>query len=252
MFEPATRLARRAVRALGYDIVQYDRDALSIAERYPFTVKDRVPLPDITTVNPVDPLEGIIDAPEFKQTASFFARTPPWSEGFISADGLALLYHATRILRPPNIVEIGTYRGWTTQILARAADLNGRGTVHTVGPYDSWRFSSRLKQWPAGLQARIKFYAINSAGFFQESFIENRHYDLIFIDGNHDYEFALFDIVCAARAITPGGYIILDDAELPGVAEATSDFLAKHASWRDGVKRYCKDDREYVVLRSPA
>jgi hypothetical protein len=55
---------------------------------------------------------------------------------------------------------------------------------------------------------------------------------LAFIDGDHSYEGAHFDLHRTSRRIAPGGVIVLDNSELSGVAYATADFLERYPDWR--------------------
>ena len=47
--------------------------------------------------------------------------------------------------------------------------------------------------------------------------------ELIFIDGNHEYEFALFDLQAAARRLAPEGFVLLDNVSQPGPFFAAVD-----------------------------
>ena len=90
--------------------------------------------------------------------------------------------------------------------------------------------------------------------------------DLVFVDGNHDYEFALFDIQCAARRLTPGGFIFIDDVAQVGPYFAAVDFLERHPDWidcgcapdtRDRTKAFDRSRRnipgtQFKVLRAPS
>jgi len=54
-------------------------------------------------------------------------------------------------------------------------------------------------------------------GFSQNDYIinkakENMSYDIIFIDGCHDYEIVCFDINNYSKMLKSGGYLVLDDA----------------------------------------
>src|SRR6185369_16100487 len=44
--------------------------------------------------------------------------------------------------------------------------------------------------------------------------ITTRSWDMIYIDGNHDYEVVHQDWTTCARSLKPGGIIVLDDAGL--------------------------------------
>ena len=52
-------------------------------------------------------------------------------------------------------------------------------------------------------------------------------FDLIFIDGWHTFDHTLIDLFFANRLLRVGGYLIVDDCHLPGVAKAMS-YVAKY------------------------
>ena len=45
--------------------------------------------------------------------------------------------------------------------------------------------------------------------FFARMVLEGKVFDLLLIDGNHDYEYALFDLQMAARLVRPGGIVVM-------------------------------------------
>jgi hypothetical protein len=57
--------------------------------------------------------------------------------------------------------------------------------------------------------------------------------DLVLVDGNHDFEFALFDLQMSARLLRPGGIVIMDNAEQTGPFKASQHFLANNREWRE-------------------
>jgi predicted O-methyltransferase YrrM len=161
----------------------------------------------------------------------YFCSFEHWKSGLLSAYSLAWLYQLVRAKKPQHIVEIGTFKGWTAQVLAYAAHANGCGTVHTVGPFDEHNFEPLLAQWPDELRCRLQYYPTNSMEFFQTAQVKQLAVDLVLVDGAHEYEFALFDIQCAARALTPGGYIFIDNISQPGPYQAVLDFCARNPRW---------------------
>lgn len=203
-------------------------------------------------INGGDPVEEIAASPLLAHAVRFFDQVPPWSEGLLCAEGLALMYYTVRALRPQTVVEIGTCKGWTAHVLAAALEANDHGEIHTVGPYDSWRFLPLFEQWPEPLRKRTTFYSLNSAHFFQDSFDRGRRFDMILVDGNHDYEFALFDIQCSARALEAGGIIFVDNVEQSDVRCALDDFLAKNPAWVESTSASRSDvlnGRNIAIIR---
>ena len=101
--------------------------------------------------------------------------------------------------------------------------------------------------------------------FFGDMEREHIHPALVFVDGNHDYEFAAFDIACGARTIAPGGFIVIDNVAQPGPFFAARDFLAANPDWRElgsAATSYDRDkafdrarstilETDFMVLRAP-
>jgi hypothetical protein len=79
----------------------------------------------------------------------------------------------------------------------------------------------------------VTFRAENSATYFDRATTENVYYDFVLVDGNHEYEFALFDVMCAARAVRPGGLMVMDNIEQIGPRLAAKTFLERNPDWRD-------------------
>jgi len=191
-----------------------------------------IPFPRIDLAILHDPIPAILAAPEFTDTRRFFSGTLWNSRALQTSTALALHYSLVRNLRPDHVVEIGTYRGGTAEILSRALDANQHGTLHTVSPFETEGFGPIFAQWPEQLRQRTKYYPIDSMAFFMKAAAENIHTGIVFVDGNHDYEFASFDIWSAARRMVPGGFIFIDNVAQFGPYRAAMDFLATNPGWR--------------------
>jgi hypothetical protein len=180
-----------------------------------------------------DPIAAIVNASEFAETKRFFATAPSATRSLLSETAQALLYSIIRNLGPDHVVEIGTYQGGTAETLTRGLQANGHGTLHTVSPFDAERFGPTFAQWPEALRRHAKFYPLNSMAFFMQVPAQHIRPGVVLVDGNHDFEFAAFDIASAARWITPGGFIFVDNISQAGPYRAGLEFLAAHPDWRD-------------------
>lgn len=119
-------------------------------------------------------------------------------------------------------------------MLSRSLEANNHGTLHTVSPFDPGeRFALAFSQWPEALRRRTIFYPIDSMAFFMQMADQRIHPSVVLVDGNHDFEFAAFDIWSAARWITPGGFIFADNIAQAGPYRAATDFLAANPEWQD-------------------
>jgi predicted O-methyltransferase YrrM len=176
-------------------------------------------------------IDQVISSESYQNAFDFFSREPYWQNPLISWQGLALLDALVRQTRPSVVVEIGTFHGRTAHAIARVLEANGHGEIHTVGPFDSHAFLPLFDEWPPDLKKRTRFYPMSSMDFFMEAERLRMRFDLVLVDGNHDYEFALFDIQCAARRMNPRGFIIIDNVSQAGPYYAAVDFLAQWPSW---------------------
>jgi len=198
-----------------------------------------------------------------KHVLRYFKDYP--ARSFISDESRALLYSLIRTLRPEVVVEVGTLFGGTTEVLARALWRNGSGVVHTTDPFGGDRCPAIFAGWPAELQRITHFHPLMSMDFFLELERRGVMIDIALIDGNHDYEFALFDLLMTARRLRPGGIVVLDNVDQSGPFHAARDFLAKNPGWSemgDGIASYQPSkpfdpDRSsvsrttFLMLRSP-
>ncbi len=220
------------------------------------------PVVDMTVGNPVP---AIVAAPAFGQVVAYLKQTSGEQRSLLATEARALLYCLVRNQRPAAVVEIGTFRGGTAQAICQALHANRHGTLRTVGPFDSRAFLPYLRQWPRALAARAEFHPRDSMDFYMWAAKAGLAFDLVLVDGNHDYEFAAFDIQCAARAMRPGGFIVVDNVSQVGPYYAARDFLAANPAWVECAARAAPFDparafdrertavagTDFIILRAP-
>jgi predicted O-methyltransferase YrrM len=224
-----------------------------------------IPSPAIDLATCDDPVSAIMASPEFAQATAFFADNPTAERSLIPPHAQALLYGFVRILRPDHVFEIGSYKGGTTEAICRALFANGKGLAHTVDPFRGDYVAAVLRCWPPELFRHVRLHAMDSMAFYKDMERQGIHPGLVLVDGNHDYEFAAFDIACSARAMAPGGFIFVDNIAQPGPFFAARDFLIANPDWREighaaahydrgkAFDRYRRtiDSTDFMVLRAP-
>ena len=167
----------------------------------------------------------------FKRTTVFYLSYP--ARSLLSHASRAVLHHLIVMRRPRLALEIGTYQAGTSEVMARALWEAGQGHLETIDPYGAERCPPIIAALPTELQQRISFSPVTSALHFDQAMSRGALYDLVFIDGNHEFEFARFDLECAARLMRPGGIIVLDNVSQSGPRLATKLFLESNPDWRD-------------------
>jgi methyltransferase family protein len=223
-----------------------------------------IPWP-LVDLNSDDPIRKIVDTGEFAACTSFFAGVEAAQRALMSPNSQALLFCTARNLKPENVVEIGTYQASTSEAICRALHANGAGLLHTVDPHGANSVPPILDRWPSHLQDHLRFYPVNSMAFYTQAVRSGLRPGIVFVDGDHDYECAAYDIQCAARLMQPGGFIFVDNISQPGPYFAARDFLREHPHWRedgDSMTRYRPElpfDRgratirgtDFCVMRAP-
>jgi hypothetical protein len=202
-----------------------------------------IPAP-IVNMQAEDPVSAIVVDPSFQDTVRWFAQDPTQGRSLLSPDAQALLFALVRNLRPEHAFEIGTFRAGTSEAIARALHANGTGLLHTVDPFGLPHVPAILVKWPRELRRRVRFYPVDSMAFHVRATRRSLVSGLTFIDGNHDYEYALFDLHAAGRSIAPGGFVLVDNISQPGPWLAAQDFSASTAGWSR-----CGGEAEFRPLR---
>ena len=213
-----------------------------------------------------DPVKEILASREFETATQFFKDNPAAERSLVSGQAQALLYCVIRNLRPDHVFEIGSYKAGTTEALCRALHANGRGLLHTVDPFRGDYVAATIAHWPAELQRHVSIHSMSSMDFYMEMERQSVSPGVVFVDGNHDYEFAMFDIGRAAKYMTPGGFIFVDNVAQPGPFFAARDFLSANLGWREiggstggynasrsfDRKRSAIPETDFIVLRAPS
>ena len=116
------------------------------------------------------------------------------------------------------VLEIGTYDGRTALILSQ---LFPSAMITTIDlPPDDPVYGesyevARSKEFVArrndylGRNDRVKFVELNSLGLSHQP--AEPGYDLIWVDGDHDFPVVGMDLANAVRLLRPGGYLMCDE-----------------------------------------
>ena len=220
-------------------------------------------LPTAPTVTP-EVVAALQATDTYARVASYLSTYLPNS--FMFGASRPVLFSLIRLLRPKVVAEVGTLFAGTAELMARALWENGGGILHTTDPYGADRCPAIIETWPRELQEITRYYALGSMDFFLALDRERVTLDMALVDGNHDFEFALFDLQMAARLLRPGGTIIMDNSEQSGPFRAIRTFMEGNPGWSEIGHAVASYDRfkpfdptrasfpgtSFVVLQSPA
>ena len=164
-------------------------------------------------------------------------------------------WRLVREFRPESFLEIGVYRGQVVSLIALLAKLEEiQCDVTGISPFSSAGDSvSRYRKDLDYLEDTLAHFKhhqlpkptlVNAYSTDPEALqvIASRRWDMIYIDGNHDYDVVVKDWEACSNAVKPGGIIVLDDSGLttayqpppfstaghPGPSRLASEIGAKH------------------------
>ncbi|MBI3501806.1 MAG: O-methyltransferase [Bacteroidetes bacterium] len=115
-----------------------------------------------------------------------------------------MLQMFSKMIRPKNILEIGTFTGYSAICLAQG--LQNGGMLHTIDVNEEFKEIIMRYIKEAGLQGKITLHigsAVNILPLLKEEF------DLVFIDADKENYSTYYDLVFPK--VKQGGYIIADN-----------------------------------------
>jgi len=160
-----------------------------------------------------------------------------------------------------NFLEIGVFQGQVLSLVALCAKEQGKvarctgitpldPTGDHSGTHPNLDYAARIGQ----LHTRFNLPKVTIMPGMsydprvQKTAGERGPYDLMLIDGCHDYEVVLDDIQIYAPYVKPGGYLVIDDASndlqipdfmipknwkgVPSVTQAVNETLMKDPAWQ--------------------
>lgn len=126
---------------------------------------------------------------------------PRMLSGHLQGNLLSMLSH---MIKPTQILEIGTFTGYSAVCMAKGLQANG--TLHTIDVNEELEDRVRAFFDEAGLSDKIKFYIGNALKIIPTL---TETFDLVFIDADKKNYSAYYDLVF--DKVKNGGYIIADN-----------------------------------------
>ncbi len=164
---------------------------------------------------------------QYQQHRYYFNNTPRNRRGFGEDAFHVLWYLLLNEIKPRRFLEIGVYRGQVISLAGLWARLSGRDCeIFGISPFtaagDSVSKYSRNISYYEDTLANFAHFDLKPPTLLRglstdpeaHQLIESKIWDLIYIDGNHEYEIARGDLEICSRNLRDGGVIVLDDSAL--------------------------------------
>jgi caffeoyl-CoA O-methyltransferase len=126
---------------------------------------------------------------------------PRMLSGHVQGRALSMFSH---MIKPKNILEIGTFTGYSAICLAEG--LADGGTIDTIDVNEELETLARSYFKNAGISNRVNYMIGNAVEIIPSL---NKIYDLVFIDADKENYAVYYDLIF--DKLTIGGYIIVDN-----------------------------------------
>ncbi|HJN09568.1 MAG TPA: class I SAM-dependent methyltransferase [Pirellulaceae bacterium] len=153
----------------------------------------------------------------------------------INPDCCRALYSTVLTRKPQLVVEIGMAYGVSTLAILSALEANGQGRLISIDPYIGWptgRLVALNQVERAGLAGRHEHRHECSYAALAQLKQEGPPADFVYIDGNHNFDYAFTDFFLSDKLIATGGLIGFNDAGWRSVFRVIR-FLEKYRHYRE-------------------
>jgi len=150
-------------------------------------------------------------------------------------------------------IEVGLGYGISALYICEGLVTNGNSEAShvAVDPYQATRFANCALQFleDAGIRDLVEHHGEESQVMLPRLLSDGRHFDLAFVDGNHQFDGVFIDLVYLGRLIRPGGIVFVDDYQLPSVTKAVS-FFVTNLGWTIEESSSADERHYWAVLRT--
>lgn len=156
----------------------------------------------------------------------------------------AFLTMISQMIRPKNILEIGTYTGYSAICLAQGLAEEGR--LHTIDINEELRDMNDKYWQQAGVADRIVAHTGKAADIIPKLDVA---FDLVFIDADKQGYAHYFDLVLAKMPV--GGFILADNVFYDGEVLLPAEQQSKNAKAIHAFNEKIKSDSRVSQIMVP-
>jgi predicted O-methyltransferase YrrM len=147
---------------------------------------------------------------------------------FMNMQDVIFLYSVVFSKKPKHILEIGHYKGWSTCVMYGAVCDNNHGHIYSVDRTDEIQPAVK-----ALIQSRTTLIHECSSNLLHIPEIENKKFQLVFIDGDHSYDWALLDLHNSVQLADKECCFLVHDIDLDSVNHAVDSFVKSRSDITD-------------------
>jgi predicted O-methyltransferase YrrM len=171
----------------------------------------------------------------------------------------AMWWLLLREFKPKKCLEIGVYRGQVISLWALIGELLAQPiSVHGISPFQPWgdavsAYRDDVDYWQDTLES-FRFFHLPPPVLVRAlssepaavAHIAQGGWDLVYIDGSHDFEVALADYQLCYQHLQSGGLLVLDDASADTEYHPRRYSFAGHPGPSRVAKEYASKEMEFL------
>ena len=178
---------------------------------------------------PLKPLEHILTGRTLEAVTAIEA-----SARMIPLEDLTILANIVDRLKPVRSYEVGLLSG-SSAVTIMAAKPAGAGVLHIAcDPYQTSLYDGRALKVISDLGFADRFRFAEEAAHASMPKVlaeDGQVQDLVFLDGNHKFDYTLVEWFFADKMIRVGGVVVFDDCHYPMV-QAVANFVEANCPYR--------------------
>jgi predicted O-methyltransferase YrrM len=138
-----------------------------------------------------------------------------------------MLYSLIRKKQDGRSLEVGLAFGLASLYMCQGHIDNGGGHHTAIDPYqEKWfRQCGTLNVAKLKFEDSFRFFQQRTHEVLPQLWRDDERFNVIFLDGNHRFEYIMHDFFYASRILEVGGFLMLHDPWMPSTRKATSFIL---------------------------
>ena len=178
---------------------------------------------------------------ELRRETELKCLNPIMLSGKIQGNFLAII---SKLIKPFNVLEIGTYTGYSTLCIAEG--LNPKGMIHTIDKNEELLEIQNKYFEKSGLKNRIQQYTGDALTIIPKI---NIYFDMIFLDADKENYVKYLELI--SPILRPGGVLLTDNVLWHGKILENSENQDRTTKLIDNFNKKILEDKSFKTVMLP-
>jgi len=178
---------------------------------------------------------------ELRRETELKCLNPIMLSGKIQGNFLAII---SKLIKPFNVLEIGTYTGYSTLCIAEG--LNPAGMIHTIDKNEELLQIQNKYFEKSGLRSQIKQYTGDALAIIPKLEFD---FDMVFLDANKENYVKYLELI--SPILKPGGVLLTDNVLWHGKILESSENQDRVTRLIDNFNKKIVEDKSLKTVMLP-